>query len=115
VNKLKVVLSCLFLAVVLSGAVILIIHFHEPPPDPKTPLLAAQYFVKSKIGPDAIANFSPANWTSIETADQTVTVSGWVEVLARDGKASVTYDYSVVEGKDEGDNWNLIKLDMMPR
>lgn len=101
-------------AMLLGIGVFLSVRSRRQVPDPNSPILAAEYFVKIKAGPGAILNFSPPDWTKIATTGDEVRVSGFVEEVMRDGRASNTYNYQCVLREDsDRQSWDLVNLDVM--
>jgi hypothetical protein len=102
------------LAALFCLGIFLVFRGRPAADDPKTPILAAEYYVKAKVGPGSITKFSPPEWTKVETVEDTVKVSGWVEVVPKNGMPSTSYNYECVLRNDrESGSWLLVALDGM--
>jgi bacteriorhodopsin len=112
IRKLTFVLLGCVMAAMLGFGVFILIRSQRRPPDPTTPVLAAQYFVKGNMGPGVILHFSPLDWTKVERKEDTVTVSGSVQAVPKNGGPPVSFAYECVV-TDTDTSWQLVKLNML--
>ncbi len=106
------VLLCAGLILLITGGAVMAIRLRRPKTDTNGTILIAQHFVKGRVGPNFVTNFSPPEWTKVERNGDNVEVSGWFQVIPKAGGPAIAYSYDCTLN-DGGGSWALTGLDLM--